>query len=231
MSRFSFSRNKRLYVLLSILFLTLLVGALTSLYPLADTESTVTEAKPLAKIPHRKPKPEEIAMLLERMAAPQALTQNDIEEEIRMNREFMERARKRLASADSQQRRAGAEQLSAYPNPEAEKLLAQALLDDSEPDVQSASARSLVYIRKPGANALDALQQALQSKSAEVAFAALYTLENYVAREPFRSVAANDILIRLKQAGASSLMQEAVQTAVGNFLDEQLPEEANPKTR
>lgn len=85
-----------------------------------------------------------------------------------------------LRRADRQQRVEGAEQLGAYPTPEAEKALVKSLAHDPSAEVRTAAAASLAYFQQPGRNAVQGLLAALGDASAEVRLAALGTLEAYL---------------------------------------------------
>lgn len=171
------------------------------------------------------PSPEELPMLLERMAAPPPLTPEEIAEDARMDAEQVAHAQAWLESADPQQRIDGAEQLSAYPTAEAEKLLVETLLNDSEPEVRSAAARSLEYVENPAARTLDAMQQALENDNEAVAVDVLNTLAAYVAREPYASERATAIIDRLKQVAQAGLLQGNAATVLENFLQDQSADE------
>lgn len=168
---------------------------------------------------------EEAAMLMERLGTPPVLTEEEQAEIIQWENGQMMRAKARLESPDLQERVSGAEQLSAYPSPEAEKLLADALAYDPAPEVQSAAARSLEFFKELNVHAQETLQYAVHSGNEEVAFAALHTLQGYVAREPYRSAKATAIINALKQIADSHAALENVELSLNSFLAEQTPQE------
>jgi HEAT repeat protein len=103
-----------------------------------------------------------------------------IQEDQRIDREQVALARQWLKSANPQQRIEGAEQLGAYPTPEAGRALADCLRGDPRPEVRTAAATSLANFQQPEAVAVSALLSAIQDVQEEVRDAALATLAVYL---------------------------------------------------
>jgi HEAT repeat protein len=175
--------------------------------------------KPLEHI--NKLTPEALSLLLERVNSPPNLTPERIAEESILDEEQVASAQKWLQSPDPQQRLAGAEQLSAYPNPHAEKLLANALTNDPNPQVRSSAARSLEFFENPKDNTLIALLNRLKDKNEEVRMTALGTLETYIGNEPYGSVRSKQILKKLKKAARFRNISKDTRKSIQDFLTEQ----------
>jgi len=104
-------------------------------------------------------------------------------EQRRIELEQIAQALESLNSVDPVLRRAGAEQLGAYPGPEARRALAQALRDDADPAVRLAAATSLGRVRAPDEAVIKALLAAIGQPGPDIAFMALNTLGAYL-RQP-----------------------------------------------
>ena len=168
------SRTPKILGLL--VLLTIAVSIATAIYIRAfQKEAPSPPASPTAVSPTPQP---DLQMLAARVdsgiAAP---TPVQIEEEARTEKEQIEAASLWLQDADPEQRVTGAEQLSAYPTPEAEKLLAESLANDSIPEVRAAAAQSLDSFEKLEENTLQALLTALEDPEEEVRQSALGTLQ------------------------------------------------------
>ena len=107
-----------------------------------------------------------------------------------------------LNSASVEEQVAGAEQLSAFPTPEAELLLATALTTAFDPTVRVAAAVSLHAFPQASAKATEALLAALADSSPEVQSAAVNTLQSLATRSDRLSTRFKAVLAGLKkQAG------------------------------
>lgn len=104
-------------------------------------------------------------------------TPEEIEEEKRVTQEQIETASAWLSDANPEQRVTGAEQLSAYPTPEAEKLLVESLANDSVPEVRAEAAQSLDSFEKLEESTVQALLAALEDPDEDVRENALSTLQ------------------------------------------------------
>jgi HEAT repeat protein len=216
--------NWKLISIIILLLLSVIAAALAGWFFLKEENPGASAAKPVKQTP--KPPPQDLSFLLQRLEAPQPLTPEEIKEEARMDDEQVMRARKRLESPDPQQRLYGAEQLSAYPTPRAEKLLVKALLNDTEPQVRSAAAHSLDYFEHPRTKTLNALLFVLKDGNEEIGLDALNTLVAYFDREPYGSKRAMLIIKKLEQLVRSGQLQGRVQTSIERFLaDQSLDEE------
>ncbi|MGR8934260.1 MAG: HEAT repeat domain-containing protein [Gammaproteobacteria bacterium] len=194
--------------------------------------NTITVPEP-AVTPKPKialPSPEQFLFLLDRMNAPVELSPEEIKEEARINEEQVNYARGWLESPDPQQRINGAEQLSAYPTRQAEKLLAKSLLNDLNPEVRSAAARSLGYIENPRSKTVSALLAVLNDGNDDIGVDALNTLIAYVAQEPYASKRARFIIKKLRRIAKAKQLLPNTQAVMRDFLaDQSLPQQA-PKT-
>jgi hypothetical protein len=128
-----------------------------------------------------------------------------------------------LASANAQQRHDGAEQLSAYPTVEAEKMLLKALSSDADPAVRSTAAESLSAFETLSAEAITGLLAAMDDDNQNVQFNALSTLQNQVANEENNSKRYQMIMRGLKKKLKSTHLSEEMRNTVRGFIDDQQP--------
>jgi hypothetical protein len=219
----NFFKNWKFLVLACLLLCAVFGFALSALFLLNQKSDDIALVEPEPEITQLPP--EDVSLFLEKLNEPPPLTTEEIEEESRIVAEQVAHAREWLESADPKQRLIGAEQLSAYPTVEAEKLLVETLLNDSEPEVRSAAACSLEYIENPDTNTLNDLLQALETDNEEVAVDALNTLTTYVAREPYASGRATEIINKLKLIAESPQLQGNAQTAIENYLADKSADE------
>lgn len=126
-----------------------------------------------------------------------------------------------LASANAQQRHDGAEQLSAYPTAEAEKLLLNALSGDADPEVRSTAAESLSAFEPLSTAAIAGLFAAMDDNNQNVQFNALSTLQNQVANEESNSKRYQMIMRGLKKKLKSTHLSEEMRNTVRGFIDDQ----------
>jgi len=104
-------------------------------------------------------------------------------EQRRIEREQVAQALESLNSTDPLPRKAGAEQLGAYPVIEAQRALAKTLRDDPDPEVRLAAATSLGRVRTPDETAIKALLSAIGQPGRDIALTAVNTLDAYL-RQP-----------------------------------------------
>ena len=104
-------------------------------------------------------------------------------EQHRIEQEQIAQALESLNSTDPLLRRAGAEQLGAYPGTEAQQALAKTLRDDPDPEVRLAAATSLGRVRTPDETVIKALLSVIGQPGHDIAFIALNTLGAYL-RQP-----------------------------------------------
>jgi len=101
----------------------------------------------------------------------------------RIEQEQIGQALESLNSTDPLLRRAGAEQLGAYPGTEAQQALAKTLRDDPDPEVRLAAATSLGHVRTPDETVIKALLSVIGQPGHDIALTALNTLGAYL-RQP-----------------------------------------------
>ncbi len=215
----SITKNRKRFVFVVLLLLIMLTAAVTGWFFLKTDRPSVSTVEPTKKVV--KAPVEDLSLLLERMSAPPVLTPEQIKAEARVDDEQVALARKWLESADPRQRIIGAEQLSAYPTAEAEKLLVNALASDHDSEVRSVAARSLEFFEHPEAKTLNVLLRTLEYDKEAVCLDVLNTLQAYVAREPYGSKRARQIIKRLKKIAKSAKLEGDAQTVLQHFLVDQ----------
>lgn len=167
------------------------------------------------------PPPIDLSVLAQRASNPPVLTPEQIEEDKRIDNEQVALAGEWLRSINPRQRIDGAEQLSAYPTAEAEKLLVDALVTDIAPEVRSAAAQSLAAFERPTQAAVAALLAAVEDENEDVRLSALNTLENIAAGEETGSPRYKKILAGLKKAAKSGRVPSETREAIRDFLQDQ----------
>jgi len=211
---------KRYALVVSLLSIMLAAGVIRWLILKTDDQPVPT-AEPPKKAAKIKIPTEDVSLLLERMSAPRVLTPEQIKEEARVDDEQVELARKWLESTDPRQRIIGAEQLSAYPTAEAEKLLVNALANDLDTEVRSVAARSLEFFEHPEANTLNVLLRTLEYDKDVVCLDVLNTLQSYVGREPYGAKRTKQIVKRLKKIAKSARLEGDSKIVLQYFLTDQ----------
>lgn len=146
------------------------------------------------------------------------------EDEQAFDAEQIEEAKQLLLDLDAKQRMEGLEQLSAYPNVEAEKLMVDALKKDTSEDVRAAAAENLSYIEQPSLETQNALISAMQDSNEDVRNNALSTLESYLMSLEDDDASAKRIVSLLQKEANSKQIPEDMRTAINEFLAEQLEE-------
>ncbi|WP_426994504.1 HEAT repeat domain-containing protein [Methylomonas sp. CM2] len=152
-----------------------------------------------------------------------ASTPEQIAEEESVDLEQVETARQWLGDHDPAQRIAGAQQLAAYPTPEAGRYLLVALRQDRVGEVRAAAAESLGYFDQPALPVYDALITALRDPEEAVrfnAFSALQTLMDKLVDQP-RLLAR--LQAKLKQTLKSKKLPADSRVAVDSYLQDQSP--------
>lgn len=145
----------------------------------------------------------------------------EIEEEQRVVRQQVETAHGWLNDADSGQRVAGAEQLSAFPTPEAERYLTEALGYDPAPEVRAAAAQSLGMFDELQDGTLLTLLDALADREEDVRRSALYALESNYQRLERDSPAAKKLLSDLERKAKSKRVAKDTRDLIREFVREQ----------
>jgi HEAT repeat protein len=125
-----------------------------------------------------------------------------------------------LSDADPERRVAGAEQLAAYPTPEAEKRLAESLAHDQAPEVRAEAARSLDAFIKPEAKTVQALLSALEDPDENVRQTALGVLQSLRQRleDDGKNKAAGKVLAGLKKRSKSSRVPNETRKEIADYL-------------
>jgi HEAT repeat protein len=126
-----------------------------------------------------------------------------------------------LISVDALQRHNGAEQLSAYPTPEAEKMLLTALRTDTDAKVRSTAAESLSAFESLSIPAILGLLAAMDDKNENVQFNAFSTLQNQVANEEGKTKRYQIIMQGLRKKAKSARLSEDMRNAVRGFIEDQ----------
>lgn len=171
-----------------------------------------------------RPSPEELQALAGNLGGPPPLTPEQIAEEQRLDAEQVESARRWLTGNNPATRVEGAEQLAAYPTPEAERLLAHALANDPSPEVRAAAAQSLEEFEQPTEETIGALLAALEDESEEVRRDVWSALEGLLANEEDGSARAGTIITGLKTKTASPRLADEIRDEIREFLADQAPE-------
>lgn len=150
-------------------------------------------------------------------------TPEEIAEDAAFEVEQIEQARQWMSDSNPEQRIIGAEQLTAYPTPEAEQLLVDILSKDAVDEVRLAAANSLSVIKTPALKTREALVAALQDSYEEVRFGALNTLQTYLGVDSESSAAKKTLAMLKKQLKSKQVPQETRQ-AIKDYLLDQFPE-------
>lgn len=203
-----------------ILLIILLLG--TATYWVTDTSVVSTDVVDAGDRKKPVTPPVDVRMLAEQFGSSPVLTPEQVEEDKRIDDEQVAVAGEWLRSIDVQQRIDGAEQLSAYPTAEAEKLLVDALITDIDPEVRSAAAQSLAAFESPTEAAVAALLAALEDKNEEVRLSALNTLESIATAEETGSRRYKKILAGLKKAAKSKRVPSETREVIHDFLLDQM---------
>ena len=166
------------------------------------------------------PPPQDIRDLAGRLGAGGILSPTPAQqaEERRVTAEQVSAALRWLVSHDERKRLEGAEQLGAYPTPEAGKALVNSLLKDPSPAVRVAAATSLANFEEPGATAIKGLLSALRDKSGDVRHAALGTLAIYLETLDSDSARHRQITAALGTLAKSPNMDPATRNTLSDLL-------------
>lgn len=157
--------------------------------------------------------------IMERLSTPVTLTEEQIREDQRMEAEQVADALGWLKSEDGQKRLEGAEQLSAYPTPEAGEALVKTLGKDRSAEVRTAAALSLAHFEQPGDAMVKSLLAALREDPAgEVREAALSTLEIYLEILDPESAQSRQIIKALGKLAKSRGLDPAIRASLEDLL-------------
>lgn len=177
--------------------------------------SPSAQTTPLAPIPDIQ---QLAAMASGGFSAP---TDEQLLEEQQVIAEQIEEAKLWLADVDAKQRISGAEQLSAYPTPEAERLLVMVMKTDPDAGVRSAAAESLAFVKKPKPSSIDALLLAMQDMDEEVRSIAFSTLQTIVNRAETEPKTSKLIFGKLKRLMGKGMVDSDSRDAIREFLQDQ----------
>jgi HEAT repeat protein len=204
----------------SVLFLPLAaMAAANAAYFLLQSDWSEPEAQPApAAAAPAVPPPLETLGHGARMPTPE-----ELEEEARYDEARVTEADTRLHSSQAEERVAGAEQLSAYPTPEAEQILGNALALDFDPEVRRTAAQSLSAFKKPAEKTVAALLAALEDESEAVQVGALDTLLGVAGKYENNSPQLKKLLAGLATQAASRRAKARTRRAVLAFLKDQEP--------
>lgn len=150
-------------------------------------------------------------------------TPEELEEEARYDEAQVRQAGDWLHSPQASKRVTGAEQLSAYPTPEAERLLTEALALDFDPEVRKAAAQSLSTFKQPSAKAVDALLAALEDDDEGVQMGALNALLGIVDKMENGSARLKKTLAAMAKKAASRRTGALAKQALRAFLQDRQP--------
>jgi hypothetical protein len=128
-----------------------------------------------------------------------------------------------LRDARPEERITGAEQLAAYPTPEAERLLVHTLKTDTAAEVRSTAAASLREIENPDRKTLTALFDALEDPTETVQQSALDTLTDFVLRLDSDSKRYRKLIASLKKTLTTKKLATDVREDLKAFLNDQNP--------
>ena len=129
-----------------------------------------------------------------------------------------------LRDTRPEERIIGAEQLAAYPTPEAERLLVHALKTDAEADVRRTAADSLREIEKPDRTTLGALLEALEDEAETVQQSTLDTLTYHIQRLDSDSKSYRKLIASLKKKLKTKTLAADVRDDLKAFLEDQNPD-------
>lgn len=123
-----------------------------------------------------------------------------------------------LGSPDTDQQISGAEQLAAYPTPEAERCLTRYLKAKRGAEPRVAAIRALGYMKAPGREAIGALLTAMTDREPRVRDAALQTLAEYLNRLNPESAPFGRVFGGLKALVRSKRLDEGTRLVVADLL-------------
>jgi HEAT repeat protein len=177
-----------------------------------QTPKPVATKPPAAAIPHR----EEIMAQTQ-----QPPTDEELEEETRLDAEQVLDAAQSLKDPDPEKRIEGIEQLGAYPTPESEEQLMVSLRGDPSAEVRSAAADALGNFDRLGEPALSTLFEALKDRSEDVQASALDTLQAQIEESPAGSKQYRKLLGILKKMAGDKTLGEETRRSIREFLQDQ----------
>jgi HEAT repeats len=202
--------------------MTLIMAVITAILVYVNFDSLKVFINP-PTLPKKAPsevKVPDFQALATQQSGVAAPTEAQIKEENQIITEQVATAGIWLSSIDAEQRRNGAEQLSAYPTPAAETLLIKAL-SDNDVSVRSAAAESLAAFEILSHSAVTALLAAMEDANENVQLNALSTLENQISNEENGSKRYQMIMRGLRKKAKSARLSEEMRKAVDGFIKDQ----------
>ncbi len=151
----------------------------------------------------------------------QPLTEEQMAEERQMQDDQVAAAREWLMDTDEQERLAGAEQLSAYPTPEAESALRDSLQFDGSLAVRVAAVESLSRFKSLRPETVKALLAALRDGDEQMSFGALSTLQSLVYRADVDEATHGLVMRGLKSAAKDNSLSMNMREEINDLLLDQ----------
>lgn len=210
---------RRMVAGIALALLVMAVNRIGLFHAEQDRQAPVTPAPEQPQHPMTPPPPD-IRELAGRVDAAGMLppTPEQQVEEHRITLEQVSAALRWLASQDARERREGAEQLGAYPTPEAGTALTNSLMQDSSPPVRVAAATSLANFQEPGAAAIRGLLSVVRDPSEDVRHAALGTLDIYLQTLDADSARYRQIILGLRKLARSPNIDRATRETLSDLL-------------
>lgn len=165
------------------------------------------------------------ALLVERYQSAQQYqpSSEQLAEDVAFNSQQLAQAKQWLDDLDPAQRLIGAEQLGAYPSPEAEKLLLQTLSKEDDQSVRIAAINSLAYMPSLSRAAQKTLIATLQDHNVEVHNAALTTLQVLLVKPDMSPAMLKQTVAALKQTLRAKRTPPDMRESIHDFLLDQFP--------
>lgn len=180
----------------------------------------VSQAEP--EVPIAATSPPDLRMLAENTGGHvRPLSPQQQQAWLAIEREQIASAKQWLQDPDPAERLTGAEQLSAYPTPEAEQALIKALKSDLAPEVRAAAALSLDSIETLSDESIKVLLAALNDDQDQVRDNALSTLGNALMKADTESMHYKKLFKSLKVAAKSKKLALATREELTELLANQ----------
>lgn len=215
---------KRLFLLKLVGCLFPLAGlVLLTLWPIDAVFESVPDCFQAVQQPHPAAvaTAPDLQLLFQQTMAGGSAGEQQLDEEQAIIAEQVEQARVCLSDADPAERLVGAEQLSAYPTPQAEGYLLDALKNDDDAAVRAAAANSLGSFKEPGNRVFDGLLLALQDGDEAVSFNAWSSLGILLNRPSLAERTSNNVQVKLRRLLKKAHLTMDMRDSVQEYLQEQ----------